>query len=224
MPPPHFPINPVQLGIELTSTIIIAILAIIIFVKTKELASISKKKSISLFRYSFLFFGLAYVLRFLMMTSRVTVSLSSLFHQFPGMTFLIFTPLVIFFSLTAIMTLTSSVIKKFQDKKHILLYICLISFAISIISFLSQAMIILVILELILFIVAFVLMYMQNKRIRKKRKQLYWIYYLLFLAWLMSLFITIPVRVRIPHEIIIIPHIISIIVFSIILRKVSKLN
>jgi hypothetical protein len=220
--PPGIVFNSLQFSIEIVSTITIAILAFLIFKKTKELESLSGKNSIKLFRYSFLFFSFAYISRFFLMSFKTTIKLANLSRHLQGINMFIFLPLVIFFSLVAIMLLTSSVMKRLREKKHIILFACLIGFLASVISFLSQAVYILLIVELSLFIISFILIYKQNKNSKRKKNRFQRIYVWLFLAWIMSIISLIPIKIKPPHELVLVPHIISIIIFSVILRKIIK--
>lgn len=221
MPPP--PINAIQFSMELISTVIIAVLTMIIFFKTKELAELTGKKSIKLFRFSFLFFGLAYIARLLMLSFKITIRLTELGRHFQEMNFFIFIPIVIFFSLVAIMALSASLMKRLQDQKRIILYICIIAFLASVIGLLSHALYILFLVELGLFIISFILIHLQNKtHIKIRRHHFQGIFVWLFFSWVMSLFTLIPPGLRIPYEFVIIPHLVSITIFVIILKKINK--
>lgn len=220
--PPGFMINPFQFSIEIFSTIIIAVLAMIIFYKTREIDFLSGKKSIKLFRYSFLFFGLAYIMRFLLMTSKATITLMDLARYLNRTTTAFITPFMVFFSLIAIMFLTTSLIKKIREKHNIAAYVVFIGLIISIISFLSQEIILVVLVQFFLVVTALIILQIQKTHVRRRKNKFHIIYVLLLVNWILSIVIFIPLRIMIPHEWMLIPHIISISIFSIILQKINK--
>ncbi len=64
MPPFHL-IDPTMLAVELGYTLIVVFICFIIYFKTREIYDLTKYEGIEYFRNTFLFFGLAYIFRFL---------------------------------------------------------------------------------------------------------------------------------------------------------------
>ena len=174
---------------------------------------LSKYKGIQYFRYTFFFFGLAYLTRFLFHLLKL-----GFFVVRNQRALRIYSPLTItlvgYFSTMAIFYLLySQVWKKFKFESFII-FSNLLAAIIAIISFSTKSPIIisLVQLPIIIAIIYFAI---------KKKSPSKTLYILTSLFWFINLFLLSPGKF-IPKNTNIFFHILSIIVFGIIYHKVSK--
>ena len=117
MPPWHHMFDPVRFSTELVYTVIIVLLCFIIYFKTKDMYELTKYKGIQYFRNAFLFFGFAYIVRFLfhmVKLSNITFDLFIPMREI-GPFLLVFTT---YFSTMAIFYLFYSAIWKKIKTKH----------------------------------------------------------------------------------------------------------
>ena len=218
MPPYHL-IEPTRLFVELSYTLIVVFLCFRIFYKTKEIYDLTKYEGVKYFRITFLFFGLAFLFRFL-----------SVFVMLMGMTFDLDISMYLFrifplafngyFSTMAILSLTYSMIWKEQQMKHILIVSNAIAIIISGIAFFSRSPLLIIGAQAILLVFAIIIavyIYSRSKII----SHIFILYVLFILFWIVNLF-TLGPRRFIPFEIQTIFHLISIAVIGIIYLKVSK--
>jgi len=211
----HHLIDPTRLAVELGYTLIVVSLCF----KTREIYDLTKHKGIKYFRITFLFFGLAYLFRFL-----------SILFILMKITFDIYLPIHIFkifsmffvgyFSTMAILSLTYSTIWKKLQIKHILLLFNAIAVLISCIAFISMSHSPLILSQAVL--LSFTVI-MATRSYSKSRKisPLFILYILFFLFWIVNLFILGPKRF-LPIEIQIALQVVSIAVIGIIYHKVTK--
>lgn len=218
MPPFHL-IDPTRLVVEIGYTLIIVFLCFSIYYKTRDLYDLTKYEGIKYFRITFLFFGLAFLFRFI-----------SVFVMVMGMTFDIeisrylfrIFPLVFngYFSTMGILSLTYSMIWKELQIKHIIIVSNAIAIIISGIAFFSRSMDLLIEAQAVLLIFTIIMAIYFYSRSRKI-SQLYILYVLFFLFWLVNQLALGPRRF-IPFEIQTAFQLISIAVIGIIYLKVSK--
>lgn len=218
MPPFHL-IDPTRLVVEIGYTLIIVFLCFSIYSKTRDLYDLTKYEGIKYFRITFLFFGLAFLFRFI-----------SVFVMIMGMTFDIefsrylfrVFPLVFngYFSTMGILSLTYSMIWKELQTKHMLIVSNAIAIIISGIAFFSRSPDLLIEAQAALLIFTIIMAIYFYSRSRKI-SQLYIIYVLFFLFWLVNQLALGPRRF-IPFEIQTAFQLISIAVLGIIYLKVSK--
>jgi hypothetical protein len=212
--------EPIRMYPELIYTFLVSILCFLIYYKTKDLYSLTKHQGIKYFRYTFLFFGLAYLTRFLLflfMISPLSFNNCGLPRKMFGLLFII---ILGYFSTIAIMNLSYSIIWKKIPKKGLFLFANIFAIFISYISFKTRSFEIILYIQLLLFIIAlFIIIFLNYKN--KKVNNFFFIYILLFLFWTISLF-TITKRPIVPFELKIILYIISVGIFSIIYYKVKK--
>jgi len=218
MPPFHL-IDPTRLVVEIGYTLIIVFLCFSIYYKTRDLYDLTKYEGIKYFRITFLFFGLAFLFRFI-----------SVFVMIMGMTFDIefsrylfrVFPLVFngYFSTMGILSLTYSMIWKELQIKHILIVSNVIAIIISGIAFFSRSMEILIEAQAVLLIFTIIMAIYFYSRSRKI-SQLYILYVLFFLFWLVNQLALGPRRF-IPFEMQTAFQLISIAVIGIIYLKVNK--
>ena len=218
MIPRIFSINPLYFGLEFALTTLIAILGIIIFIKTKDMQRLSGKNSIKLFRYSFLFFSIAYISRFILMIFMATSFLTESHLRInPSLAI----PLVAFASFIAIIMLAASSIKPLHEKKYLMTKIFIYGFLVFIITLLFASLNFFIFLEIGIFLFTLGIIYQQN--IENKRNSKHKIYALLFLFWIFSIGSLYPTRLlHLPREVWLIPQLISLVIFIIIFRKVRK--
>ena len=217
MPPYHL-IEPARLLVELSYTLIVVFLCFRIFYKTKEIYDLTKYEGVKYFRITFLFFGLAFLFRFLSvfvmlvgMTFDLDISMY-LFRIFP----LVFNG---YFSTMAILSLTYSMIWKEHQVKNILIVSNAIAIIISGIAFFSRSHILIIGAQAILLFFTIIAVYIFSKS--KKISQIFVLYVLFILFWLVNLLTLSPERF-VPFVIQTIFQIISIAVIGIIYLKVSK--
>jgi len=219
MPPFHL-IDPIRLVVELSFTLIIVFLCFAIYYKTREIYDLTNHEGINYFRLTFLFFGFAYISRFISVLIKlmgVTFDLN-----FPRYVFGNF-PLVLvgYFSTMAILLLTYSILWKKLQIKHIFLIFNVIALLISGIALFSRSSFILTLAQAVLLIFTSIIIayYIMSKS--GKISQLYILYILFFLFWIVNL-IALGPKKFIPFEVQIVFQIISVAVIGIIYHRVAK--
>ena len=224
MPPFHI-IDPTRLAVELAYTLIVVFLCFTIYYKTREIFDLTKHEGIKYFRITFLFFGLAYISRFISVLLKLIVITFDIY--FPIHIFVII-PLVFigYFSTMAILSLTYSILwKKLQIKhtflKHTFILFNIIAVIISGIAFFSRSPFILISAQALLLIFTSIIIAFYIFSNSRKISQLYILYILFFLFWIVNLIALGPGRF-LPFEIQIVFQIISIAVIGIIYYKVAK--
>ncbi|KAF5428393.1 hypothetical protein C5S42_03390, partial [Candidatus Methanomarinus sp.] len=75
-------IDSTRLAVELGYTLIIVFICLLIYLKTKEIYDLTNHKGIYYFRNTFLFFGLAYLFRFIFMSFLLTKITFDVYHPF----------------------------------------------------------------------------------------------------------------------------------------------
>lgn len=219
MPPFHL-IDPTRLFVELSYTLIIVFFCFTIYYKTREIYDLTKHEGINYFRLTFLFFGFAYISRFVFVLLKLM-----------GVTFDIYFPRYIFgniplvligyFSTMAILSLTYSILWKKLHIKHIFLIFNIIALLISGIAFISRSSFILTLAQAVLLIFTSIIIayYVVSKS--GKISRLYILYILFFLFWMVNL-IALGPRRFIPFEVQTVFQIISVVVIGIIYHRVTK--
>jgi len=210
--------TPAIIGLEVVYSIIITVLCLLIYHKTKEMYKLTKDKGLWYFRNSFLFYALAYVFRFFLLFLRPS-SITSV-HDLPIIA------IVLLFatgysSTIAIIYLAMSVLWKRMGRFKSDYVIHGIAFIISIIAFASRSHLFLVIVQLILLIVIIAISILWKRVIKKKHFVITSIYVLLFIFWVANLMSWGPPGF--PHSSIrIILRVISVTIFFVIFYKVFK--
>lgn len=218
----HF-MDPTMLWTELFYTVIIVILCYLIFFKTKEMYTLSKHKGIKYFRYTFLFFGLSYLLRFvfnIFHLSRIRFEYFSPLYSF-GPFFIIF---VGYFSTMAIFYLLYSTVYEKIEYEKFLFVSTTIALCVSAASFATRSPLILALIQIPLIIATLVVSIRKKseKRMDKKNKShTKQIYYLIAIFWLTNLFV-LDQRRFFPFEINVVFQIISLGIFGYIFYKVIR--
>jgi hypothetical protein len=218
MPPFHL-IDPVRLVVEIGYTLIVVFLCFAIYYKTREIYDLTKHEGIKYFRITFVFFGLAFLFRFL-----------SIFIVLMGITFdfhlsrYLFRPLPLvfngYFSTMAILSLTYSIIWKELKIKHFLILSNAVAILISSIAFFSRSPDLLILAQAVLLIFTLLMAFYFYSRSRKI-SQVFILYVLFFFFWIVNLLALGPRRF-LPFEIQTAFQIISIAVIGIIYLKVTR--
>lgn len=208
-----------RLGSEIIYTFVIVIICSLIYLRTKEIYSLTKHEGIKYFRYGFLFFGLAYL-------SRIILHLISLtFWEFDSFipSYLyhpIFMILVSYMSTMALFFITYSIIWKKIQYKHFIIFGNVIAFLISVLAFISRSPIIIGFVQMALLILIIILSILMNKKSKSHSKALY-----LFIAifWLLNILAT-GTSTMIFFQINLVFQLLSIGVFFMIFYKVMRLT
>ena len=224
MPPFHL-IDPTRLAVELAYTLIVVFLCFTIYYKTREIFDLTKHEGIKYFRITFLFFGLAYISRFIIVLLKLIVITFDIY--FPIHIFVII-PLVFigYFSTMAILSLTYSILwKKLHINhtflKHTFILFNIVAIIISGIAFFSRSPYILVLAQAVLLIFTSIIIAGYIFSNSRKTSRLYMLYILFFLFWIVNLIALGPGRF-LSFEIQTVFQVISIAVIGIIYYKVAK--
>ncbi len=212
-------IDTTGLAVEIGYTLIIVFLCFSIYYRTREIYDLTKYEGIMYFRITFLFFGLAFLFRFLsvlvmLLDLKFDIEISNYFFRI--------LPLVFngYFSTMAILSLIYSLVWKELQIKHMLIISNAVAIIISVIAFFSRSPFILIEAQATLLVMTLVMAFILYRKPRKI-SQLFIIYVLLFLFWLANLLALGPRRF-LPFEIHTIFQIISIALIGVIFFKVSK--
>jgi len=206
--------NPLLFGMELLFALIIFLLCLIIYFKTKESYELTKHKGIRFFRDAFLFFGISYLVRFSFMLSRMFFDI----RLFRGNLGALFILLLGYLSTIAIFYLGLSIIWKKFNTKYLIIFSHIIAVLLAIISFITRSHHILIYIQSIILMVAVILMFINHK---KKKSSIKIIYILIFIFWLINLWAIAPGKV-LSMEYKIFFHLISVGLFGIVYYKISK--
>ncbi|NMG83750.1 MAG: hypothetical protein GIS02_06070 [Methanosarcinales archaeon] len=219
MPPFHL-IDPTRLAVELAYTLIVVFLCFTIYYKTREIYDLTRHEGINYFRLTFLFFGFAYISRFISILLKLMVITFDI--DFPRHIFGIF-PLVFigYFSTMAILSLTYSILWKKLQIKHSFLIFNVIALLISGIAFISRSSFILTLSQAVLLIFTSIIIVYYIISKSGKISRLYILYILFFLFWMVNI-IALGPRRFIPFEVQTVFQIISVVVIGIIYHRVTK--
>jgi hypothetical protein len=171
--------DPLRFGFEFVYSLVITILFLFIFYKTKYLFKLTKYDGIRYFRDSFLFFGLAYFSRFIYFIIRLLVINTS--YHIPGKVISLISLIFITYLTTlAIGYLIYSSIWKKVKYIHFIIFINLLSLISIFIFYLNYSIIYFLIIQLFLMII--LLFTNTNKNIK-------FVYPLISLFWIFNLII-----------------------------------
>lgn len=209
-------LNPIWLITELGYTLFVIFFCFLIYYKTKEIYSLTKHKGVYYFRNTFLFFGLAYLFRFLFHMIRMSSAWLDLYlpRGVMGPLSMLFTG---YLSTMAILCLIYSTIWKRISGKEFLIMANIIAIVIAVAAAYSPG--VFMITQIMLLITAIVLSCFL--RTKKGFPKITILYFLLFLFWILSLILFVP-RMIIPFELRLIIEIISIALFAALYYKVAK--
>lgn len=204
---------------EILFSLFIILLCFVIYFKTKDLYSLTKHKGIHYFRNTFLFFALAFIIRFLL-------SFRFLLHGFRGhlsLPFLILSLLFVFSSSMAILSLSASIFyKTLKLKKEWLLELGIILFALllvlSVLFFMNSFIIILTQAIVVLISLIFLLL-KQKANSQSKIRQTY---LLLFLFWVITMYLMDPISRFFQFRLI--AYVMSALIFGLITYKTIRIT
>jgi hypothetical protein len=210
-----------DIGVELTYSLVLVILCLLVYFKTKEIYELTSHKGIKYFRDAFMFFAIAYLFRFLAHTS---MFYEINFGIHPRIMPLICLLPFAFASSMAILSLAYSTLwKRLNFKEYNEIHILyLLAFLITITVLITSSLLIFLATQALLFIIAIVMSYKNFKEKKKKSHfaSLYTTYGLLFLFWIFNL--AIFARIRYLHDTKPIFYFISALIFGFIAYKVIK--
>ena len=215
--------NRYDLLIKLIYALVVTFSCFLVYIKTKELYELTSHKGIKYFRNTFLFFGIAYLLRIFLysiISISNTLMLSRFFmHLMTNISFFI----MIYASSMAFIYLLFSIFWKKIDKKpfnnnYILNLVALV---IALVSLDEHHPFIFLILQTILLILLIILGYYNNQSSKKEpMSKLYKIYLLIFILWIITSILEFIIHFsKIIGWLV---YLFSILLFLIILFKVSK--
>ena len=214
--PPMFH-NPLWFITELGYTLIVLFLCFLIYFKTKDMYDLTKHKGIYYFRNTFLFFGLAYVFRFIFSFIRMTDRWLDIIYIPRGTMMPIMILFTGYFSTMALLCLIYSTAWKKYSSKNFFITANILAVIIAIAAAISPE--VFIITQAILLIVAIA----SSIFLRKKSKfsNVFLLYFLLFMFWIISLILALG-KWALSFETKILLEIVSIGFFAFLYYKVSK--
>jgi len=178
--------DPLFMYIELGFALIALIFCLLIYFRTREAYSLTKHKGIKYFRDAFLFFGFAYLLRFLfsiVFLSRVVFDMN-IERQILMPVFIMFLGYV---STMSILYLIFSAIWKNISGKTTIILGHVLAILVSITAFTTRSPLAVIVIHSILTILAIIIIF--HKKDNKKQTKTRILYMLVLLAWVVNLFI-----------------------------------
>lgn len=205
---------PIIFAIELTYSLVIIILCLFIYLKTKQFFNLTKHKGIYHFRKTFLYLSIAILTRLILRSIHIFLHL----HRHPIHLFMLV--LIGYSSTMAIVSLFMSIAWRKIHFHHLELVSNLIALIISLFALLFKEPLIIMLTQAIIIIITALISFKLSKH-SKKFSKLFAIYLLMLLFWLISLS---PLSQRrfLPIEFVLITYIFSIIIFAIIFYKVQR--
>ncbi|MFO7966075.1 MAG: hypothetical protein R6U44_00555 [Archaeoglobaceae archaeon] len=179
-------------GTEIAYFVIVVLLCMIIYFKTREIYDLTKYKGLFYFRNTFLFFAIAYFFRMLQSLYLISAQTTGFLPFFP---LLYFNPVVLFltayFSSMAILSLTYSTMWKSVETKtvnqdYILNFIAI---GIALITLVTGKFMFLAATQMIMVLFAVALLYIDHKTRKTFLSKLHVTYILLFVFWITSLLV-----------------------------------
>jgi hypothetical protein len=184
--PPMYP----AFAIEGLYSCIIIIIALMIYLSTKEIYKLSLHKGLQYFRNAFLFFALAFFFRFMIIALISMFNLQRIFHIQPYFIGLFTLFVFIYASTMAMFYLLYSVMWKKLPKSYENVYaLHLAALVISLVSTSTQHLLILLALQAAVFLFIAIESYDSYRKSRNKRGvfNLYVIYMMLFVFWILNI-------------------------------------
>lgn len=213
MPPPF---DPSRFIIELGYTLIVVFLCFLIYFKTREIYSLTKHKGVYYFRNTFLFFGLAYIFRFIFDAIRISHVWLDLYipREIMGPASMLFTG---YLSTMALLCLIYSTVWKRFSSKEFFIAANFLAAVIAIAAAYSPP--IFMITQVVLLVIAIVLSFFLREKSRFPR--IFVLYFLLFVFWVISLLLIVTERAH-SFELRFALEVVSIALFAILYYKVAK--
>jgi hypothetical protein len=213
------PFNPFLFGPEIIFTVVAVAFCAAIYLKTKETYDLTKYEGILYFRDAFLFFGLAYLMRFLFSAALVSTIALDLFLPRDLVAPLFIVPLGYFSTVAIFYLIFSSVWKRFDNKRMLILGHSL-ALILTVISFVTRSHETLFLLQAALLVIALIAVFAATKT-GKRLSQTKVLYLLVFLLWLLSLWF-LGARRPFPPEMESFFYAVSLVVFITIYYRVTK--
>ena len=215
---PHF-FNPLLFSAELLFTIIAVVFCFLIYFRTRESYELTKYQGIKYFRGAFLFFGLSYVLRFLLSMAFLSRIAFDLIVPRSMLIPLFILPLGYFSTIGIFYLVFSSIWKRFKGRNLLILGHST-AILLSVISFFTRSHLILLLFQSTLLIFGVILSSIMHKS-ENRVSQIRILYFLVSLLWLINLWVIDRTR-PLSFEIDIFSELISLAVFIVIYYKISK--
>jgi len=189
MPPPPMFFNPFGLWIEIVYALIVVLSCFFIYFKTRELYELTSHKGIKYFRNTFLFFGMAYLIRFVMNLIHSLRIDHRLFEPFGFGIFEGALFVMAYLSSMALIYLIYSIAWKevggFLKNKSYLLH--LLAIIIALFSMTERGPFIFLGFQSLLFILLAVIGYISYRKDKKKKhSNIYLLYLLIFALWIVT--------------------------------------
>jgi hypothetical protein len=213
MPPP---MHPYGFVLETVFTVIAVAFCWLIYFRTRETYELTQHRGIRYFRDAFLFFGLSYLVRFVLGIVLLSMIALDFFMPRGPLMPLLLLPLGYFSSMGIMFLLFSLMHKSFKGERPVLLG-HLIAIAVSVTAFLTRSHFILLWLQCALLSVVVILSIVQARKFSSTRV----LYLLVALLWLINLLI-IENRRPFPPGLEVVFQLVSVIVFIMIYRKAAK--
>lgn len=218
MPLYHF-FDPVRFGSEFAYTAIIVFLCFLIYYKTKEIYDLTKHKGIHYFRNTFLFFGLAYISRFILHLLLIANATLDIYLPRRFLMPIMMVP-VGYLSTMALFYLMYSLVWRKISNKHFIIFSNLFAVLFSIVAFVSKSPYIISILQLILLVFTIIISFTIFKK-KKRVSQTRILYLLVILFWIINLIVLSPKRFFL-FDVKILFQILSVVIFILIYYKIVK--
>jgi len=211
-------LDPFNFGIDIAFTLVMFLFFVLIYIKTREIYSLSKHRGVKYFRDAFLFFGLSYVLRFALSLVLLLeeVDFSFLYQVF-------FSSLILclgYFSTISIFYLIFSLCWKSFDNRLFIRSGHLFALALSILSVVLHSHLLILLSQFVLIVVVTIIDLLRTTR-QRKISQTRTLYVLVSVLWLINLLVI--GRIRHLHSLIsTFGEIISLLVVVIIYMRITK--
>ena len=207
------------IGTEILYAFIIIVCSLMIYFETKDLYDLSKHKGIQYFRFSFLFFAIAYFFRSFIKFIIGILDVDDILRINP-FGFGLFTLFVfIFFSSLALLFLIYSIKWKKWDKIiNGFIILPLISFVLAITAVIFNHILVYLFIHLVLLLFALGVLYLAKSS--KRKNNLYKVYALLFVFWVLNILDLFVPNVLQYFQLLI--YLFSSFIFLLILYKVTK--
>jgi len=180
--------------IEVIYSIVIMIISLLIYYRTKELYKLSQHQGIKYFRLTFLFFGLSYGFKLFINYFKLTIGNNFPMHMFPYNLSLIITYTT---SMAFLSLIYSLVWKKYKLKDNIFVLhtIALIITLSSIMQKGREGILCFALIQIIFFIIALIIsithLIKQRKKHKKTKLNIHIIYLLFLVSWIFNILATI---------------------------------
>lgn len=201
--------------IDIIFGLIIGIICFIIYFRTRELYELTSHKGIKYFRYAFLFFGFSFLAKMIFPFSRIFFERSFFIPPLNGF-------IMSFLGITAVLCLLYSLFwKQFREKSFNHLFILiLIALIIAGATLFGRLRFYLFLIQALLFSIILIVSLVKYKGRKGKNIQLHILYILLACSWIASSLALFASHISLLIGLVL--HIVSVVLFCVILSKVIK--